>query len=260
MRLLELAADCRTAGLEVVEIAGWQQRGRDLGAVGAVLAHHTATGPGTSDGAVDRLLRDGRPDLSGPLAQVGLDRAGRVRLIAAGVANHAGAGSWLGVSGNTRALGVEAYNDGRGEGWPPVQLDAWDRLNAVLLRTVALDAGRLCAHREWAPTRKIDPAGIDMDAMRRRAAALLTTTGDDMPLTENDRAMIRADVSAMVLDVLRKEGVSGAADGVRTLLAQVAGIPEAVRAAVADMPAGAVDTDALAASIVLRLGQSAGGA
>lgn len=35
-----------------------------------------------------------------------------------------------------------------------------------------------------------------------------------MPLTANDRAMIRADVSAMVVEVLRKEGVFSAAAAV----------------------------------------------
>lgn len=178
MRLTWLADECRAAGLIVVEVPGWQQRGPDLGQVGAVLAHHTATSKQTADGTVDRLLRDGRPGLRGPLAQVGLDRQGRVRLIAAGRANHAGAGSWRGVTGNGRAVGVEAYNDGRGEPWPPVQLRAWDVLNGVLLRRLGLPADRLCGHREWAPSRKTDPQGLDMQQMRARAAVLLA--GDDM--------------------------------------------------------------------------------
>lgn len=183
MRLLRLADDCRAAGLVVVELPGWETAGGELGNVGAVVSHHTATGPTVSDSAVDRLLRYGRSDLPGPLSQVGLDRQGRVHLIASGVANHAGAGSWRGVSGNSRAVGVEAYNSGTGEPWSQAQLDAWDVLNAVLLRTLTLPADAVCGHKEWAPTRKIDPAGLDMDDMRARAASLLTNPqeDDDMP-------------------------------------------------------------------------------
>jgi len=174
MRLVTLADECRRAGLHVFEVDGWQGRGPDLGQVGAVLAHHTATGRNASDAAVDRLLRDGRPDLPGPLAQVGLNRAGVVRIIAAGRANHAGSGTWRGVTGNSQAVGVESYNDGVGEVWPAAQLDAWDQLNAVLLRLCHLPADALCGHKEWAPTRKIDPRGVDMPAMRNRARHLLT--------------------------------------------------------------------------------------
>ncbi len=199
MRLLTLPALCRRAGLDVVEVSGWQQRGAEMGNVGAVLAHHTATGRNWSDSAVDALLRDGRPGIPGPLSQVGLDRKGRVRIIAAGTANHAGRGSWHGVSGNSRAVGVEAYNDGTGETWPAVQLDAWDALNAVLLDLLDLPVSRLCGHREWAPTRKTDPAGIDLTAMRARAASLLTTpTTEEIDVTPDQDARLSRIEAAVV--------------------------------------------------------------
>ena len=94
MRLPWLADVLRAAGLAVVEVGDWQNRGDDLRSVEGIVWHHTVTGPRTSDQAVARLLRDGRPDLAGPLSQLGLDRAGRFHVIAAGKANHNGYGLW----------------------------------------------------------------------------------------------------------------------------------------------------------------------
>lgn len=139
---------------------------------GAVIAHHTATRPG-SDLALDRLLIAGRPDLPGPLCHLHLTRQGQYRVIAAGVAHHAGGGGWKGLTGNRSVIGIEAANDGRGETWPQVQLDAYDHGAAALLRQLGRNESWLVAHREWAPGRKIDPTGIDMDAMRARVHAIM---------------------------------------------------------------------------------------
>jgi len=177
--LVWLADTLRAEGVRVVEVDGWATRGMGMNPPKVVVAHHTATRSTVSDGAVVRLLTNGRPDLPGPLAHVGLSRDGTAYVVAAGRANHAGAGGWLGVTGNVNAFGIEAFNDGVGEPWPQVQLDAYDRVVAAVLRHEELDGFRLCAHREWAPGRKIDPAGIDMDAMRFRVQALLNG-GDDM--------------------------------------------------------------------------------
>ena len=258
MRLTGLADACRAAGLPVVEVAGWQARGEDLGTVRAVLAHHTATGTNWTNAAVDRLLVNGRPDLPGPLCQIGLDRQGRVRLIAAGRANHAGKGAWNGATGNTSAVGVEAYNDGR-EPWPAIQLAAWDRLNAVLLRTLGLPASALCGHKEWAPARKVDPHTLSMDAMRARAGALLTEE-DDVPSAR--------EIADEVWNARRTHGPKAAEntpgdvlwatlDSVHGLGRMLAAVPAAVKASVADLGAD-VDTDALAAKIVTRLAEKAG--
>ena len=62
--------------------------------------------------SLDTLIQ-GRSDLPGPLAQLGLGRDGTYYVIAAGKCNHAGAGSWKGVtSGNTDFIGIEAENTG----------------------------------------------------------------------------------------------------------------------------------------------------
>lgn len=251
MRLLWLADDCRAAGLEVVEVDGWRTRGAELGKVGAVLAHHTASARTAADTAVDRLLRDGRPGIPGPLAQVGLDRKGRVRLIAAGLANHAGAGSWRGVSGNSRAVGVEAFNDGVGEPWPLVQLAAWDRLNAVLLHGLNLGPESLCAHREWAPTRKTDPQGLDMGQMRARAAAALNrpTGGFLMALTDQQQTELFDAVARLDRRTENIEGAVARFD---------AALPDLLEEASAEEIAAAIP-DSIAEDVVKALGNRLNG-
>lgn len=181
-RAIWLAAVLRRAGLHVIEMDGWQTRETRAGFdPRGIVWHHTATPRSASDLAVRRLLRDGRPDLKGPLCQLGLERDGTYVVVAAGRANHAGYGTpW----GND-SIGIEAYNNGRGEPWPQVQMDAYDVGTAALLTALGLDASRVKAHREVDPTRKIDPLNVDMGAARRRIAVLLNT--QPTPIGEDDR-------------------------------------------------------------------------
>src|SRR5215468_10742051 len=76
-----LAQVLRDAGLKVAEQPGWQDRGRgDVGETLGVICHHTAGG---KDGNMPSLgvLINGRPDLAGPLAQLGLGRDGTFYVI-----------------------------------------------------------------------------------------------------------------------------------------------------------------------------------
>lgn len=175
MRVPWLADVLHDAGLPLCPVDGWQGRGRELQTVEGIVAHDTVTSKTTPDGSVAKLLRDGRPDLAGPLAQLGLDRQGRFWLIADGKCNHNGYGTW----GN-QAIGIEAFNDGKGEPWPTVQLDNWQRGCAAILRHLGQNEGHVLAHRETDPHRKIDPVGVDMDAFRRRVHTLLTPEEDDL--------------------------------------------------------------------------------
>ena len=114
----------KEAGLKVAEVEGWESRGRaEMGNVAGVICHHTA---GPLQGNMPSLgtLVKGRPDLPGPLSQLGLGRDGTYYVIAAGRCNHAGAGRWNGVeAGNTRFIGIEAENAGTAaDPWPQVQL------------------------------------------------------------------------------------------------------------------------------------------
>lgn len=149
------------AGLKYAEVPGWRTRGRrEMAAVRGVIVHHTAGSPNGNMPSLDLLVK-GRPDLSGPLAQLGLGRDGTFYVIAAGVANHAGEGKWRGVTpGNPCFIGIEAENTGRRDDpWPEVQMDALRRGVAAILAHIGTDANMVCGHKEFAlpPGRKPDP-------------------------------------------------------------------------------------------------------
>jgi len=172
----------KSAGLRVAEVDGWEARGTagNFGPIKGVMCHHTA-GPRSGNMPSLDLIRKGRPGLSGPLAQLGLGRDGTFYIIAAGRANHAGAGIWQGVSsGNTSFIGIEAENDGVGEVWPDVQLEAYQRGVAAILKHIGASAVMCCGHREYAlpAGRKIDPTGIDMPSFRQAVTVFL---GSDAP-------------------------------------------------------------------------------
>lgn len=166
------------AGLKVAEVDGWPNRGRaEMGEVLGVMIHHTA-GPRAGNMPSLKTLRDGRPDLSGPLAQLGLGRDGTFYVIAAGRANHAGGGDWKGVTtGNSSFIGIEVENTGLDNDfpWPAVQLDALARGAAALLRHEGLTEDWCMGHREYAlpKGRKKDPT-FDMKAFRKQIGQLLS--------------------------------------------------------------------------------------
>jgi len=170
----------KSAGLKVAEVPGWQTRGHgDVGPIVGVICHHTA---GTKNGNMPSLktVTDGRPGLSGPLAQLGLGRDGTYYVIAAGKCYHAGKGSWQGqTQGNTRFIGIEAENTGLANDtpWPAVQLDAYQRGVAAILAHIGKGAEFCAGHKEFAlpKGRKTDP-DFDMDAFRAAVAAHLKGT------------------------------------------------------------------------------------
>ena len=188
------------AGLAVVPYVGWQARGKGDIKVRGVVCHHTATGPNVSNTAVARLLAEGRSDLKGPLAQLGLDRDGHYWMIAAGQCNHNGYGTW----GND-SIGIEAFNDGVGEPWPAQQIDAYERGCAALIAHLGLSIAEVRGHKETDPSRKIDPRGIDMDTFRLHVHSHLITpapspiSGDDEMFTyEYDAAGAAPNILVLV--------------------------------------------------------------
>ena len=148
---------------------GASKHGRELDAVHGVVWHHTASSVRTTDASMERMLVTGRPDLVGPLAQLGLRRDGTWVVVASGRANHNGYGTW----GNS-SIGIEAYNDGVGEPWPAVQVESYVNGTAAILRHLGLNTASVKGHKETDPRRKIDPAGLDMNLMRARIASRLT--------------------------------------------------------------------------------------
>ena len=181
-----IADQLRAWGLTVVEEPGWKTRGVRSRKTGnpyrfaplGVMAHHTAARSYDKDLPSRHILINGRKGLRGPLCHVGLARSGTCHVIAAGHANHAGRGKgWRKIpasAGNSRWLGIEAENDGRGEEWSDEQYSAYVVCSAALLDMIGQDASMLAGHREWAPGRKIDPHGIGMDTMRSHVAKALT--------------------------------------------------------------------------------------
>jgi N-acetyl-anhydromuramyl-L-alanine amidase AmpD len=152
-----------------------------------VVCHHDAGGnpPGSGD-QVPPVIIHGRPDLDGPLAQVWLEVDGDCHVVAAGRANHAGAGNWRGLTSNSQVWGIEANNTGFAP-WPDEQLEAWYKLCAALGQFSGFSPGMVCGHKEWAPGRKPDPHSLDMDAFRRKVAT--ATKGDDFLSAEEVRQL-----------------------------------------------------------------------
>lgn len=183
----------RAAGLVVVELPGWQTRSTRSGGFteNAVICHHTATSVNTSNERVANLLRDGRSDLKGPLSQLGLDRDGHFWMIAAGRCNHNGFGRW----GND-SIGIEAFNDGRGEPWPAKQVDAYAKGVAAILTRTGLDVSRCLGHKESDPGRKIDPT-FDMVAFRGRVAALMEDDMDETTLRKIVREVVADELGSL---------------------------------------------------------------
>jgi peptidoglycan hydrolase-like protein with peptidoglycan-binding domain len=172
-----LAQVLSNAGLKVAEQPGWKDRGRgDVGPIKGVICHHTA---GRRDGIMPSLntIINGRSDLPGPLSQLALGRDGTFFVVAAGRCNHAGAGNWQGfTAGNTNFIGIEAENTGKADDrpWPAVQLDAYRRGVATILKKIGANAIMCCGHKEYAlPHGRKDDPDFDMNDFRQQVAAIM---------------------------------------------------------------------------------------
>lgn len=165
----------RDWGLTVVEVPGWQTRGSSEFDPHGFVCHHDVIPPTSR---VPEIIIEGRVDLPGPLSQFWLERNGRVHLVAAGRANHAGEGGWHGLSGNSSVWGCEANNLGvPSDPWPDIQLDAYVRLAAACADFSGFPPANVCGHKEWAPDRKIDPHSIDMGTFRARVQSAQKEAG-----------------------------------------------------------------------------------
>lgn len=208
--LTDLADVLRAAGLEVVELDGWQYRSRgsggyDDGRPDHVMVHHTASPPSASGENDAWYCATGDEDA--PLSNLCLDRDGVWWVLAGGATNTNGKGGPLnGVpadSMNTHAIGVEA-NGGYGHPWPAVQTSSYTR--GVRALCDRYGCKYVAGHAEWAPDRKVDPAGPspwaagndtwNMDGFRND----VWEDDDDMALTDDDVARIAKAVWAYQID------------------------------------------------------------
>ena len=216
--LTDLADVLRDAGLDVVELDGWKQRARssggyDSGRPDTVMVHHTASPPSASGESDAWYCATGDEDA--PLSNLCLDRDGVWWILAAGATNTNGKGGPIGSvpkdSMNTHAIGVEA-NGGYGSAWPAAQTVSYEMGVAALCDRYGIT--EVYGHAEWAPDRKVDPAGPspwaqgnntwDMDAFRRSVAEC-GNGDDDMPLTDDDVNRIAEAVWAKPIDTTGKE-------------------------------------------------------
>lgn len=168
--LTELADWFRAAGLTVVEWQGWATRARSSGGYAdasrpwCVMWHHTASPPTTSPEDLARYTAETGDNA--PIANVNVERDGSVWLLAAGPTNTNGKGNPMTFtkgrvpqdSMNSYAFGMEIVNDGVGEPYPQVQIDAAFVVSAVVNARLGNAADDVATHWSYAPTRKIDPA------------------------------------------------------------------------------------------------------
>lgn len=226
----DLPARLRAAGLTVVEIDGWRQRGRPASTGGfapvGVLHHHTG---GPSNGGrpyAAGILTNGRSDLPGPLCHLSTDQAGTVYVVAAGRANHAGdakaAGTVAAGDGNTLYVGVENQNLGT-EGWTKLQYAAMVTLTAVLLKWLGSSVGTVHAHYETSVTGKWDPGDpygvpygghrvLNMAGFRKDVEAVMVVQPKHSGVSKARRLLDKA------LRVARRNGKTARARRIRDAL------------------------------------------
>lgn len=184
MRVTWLPDVLRRAGLTVHEVSGWRSRGADsYGPLRGIICHATAGSRNSRDADEIRVLLNGSSSAPPPIAQLYLGRNGHFHVVASGLCYHAlqGWGGPLKGYGNDSLLGIEAANDNRGQPWPAVQVDAYQRGVAAICRHMGWNPDRnVAAHREHQPGAKTDPHGIEMGRFRARVRALMEGEDDDM--------------------------------------------------------------------------------
>jgi hypothetical protein len=181
-------------GLRVVEVAGWQTRGRpsDFHPGGSV-NHHTAGSPNGTCPSLGGVINGFAGSAPGPLANALQSREPDgndiIYVVAAGTANHAGVGGWHGLSGNSRVVGLEIEHVGT------VPLPE-NRQRIAARFHAAMAMGRwssdmVCQHREWNPANKIDAAThVDPAQFRRWVAEAMSGTAPEPPSEEDDMVII----------------------------------------------------------------------
>lgn len=228
----EIIHALKTWGIPYRETTGWRTRsnGTQWGDVTGFMWHHTGDdAPDTTD---RKIITYGRPGLSGPLANFGINDDGIVDVISAGPANHAGGGdprvleavrreSYTeappapryihgetgSVIGNRLFYGVEVYY------WKNLTADAKTimvRLAAAIIWALDKadgDAARWSSksaigHKEW-QRGKIDPASFDCPAQRLLVQDLLNrgpgnaTPAAPAPQPKDDDMIDEADAKAI---------------------------------------------------------------
>lgn len=169
--------------------AGWDLAGSAVpGASGTfapawVMVHHYAGSEAAASSQSEAHAARHSFDHS-PICHLYLDTSGTAHLITEGRANHAGLGQYPGIptdGGNGVAIGIEVQCNGTHPlSTHPTGYAALIRLCADLCRSLGVGAARVIGHREYAPTRKIDPRD-NLATIRRDVAARLEQDDDMTP-------------------------------------------------------------------------------
>jgi hypothetical protein len=166
--------------LNVVELPDWISYGHgDYGPIWGVMVHHTG------NARADAMsIRNGRPDLRGPLSNLHIAQDGTVTVVAAGVCWHAGMGSYPGIptdGGNQVLIGIECAwprdtsispETQTRERWPDAQIIAMRDTVAAILTKLGYGSDRVIAHKEYAGRAqgKWDPGNLSMPWFRQEVA------------------------------------------------------------------------------------------
>lgn len=160
-------------------LPGWRESGHgDFGELRGVMVHHTGNARESA-----QSIRQGRPDLPGPLSNLHIAPDGTVTIVAVGVCWHAGRGSypWLPRdNANQHMIGIECawptIRPGGGydsaERWPDAQIISMRDTCSALSMKLGTPATRVIGHKEWAGAAqgKWDPGNMDMQWFRGEVA------------------------------------------------------------------------------------------
>jgi hypothetical protein len=178
-RMRRIIMRMRSFNIVVREMPGHENRGATWPRVPlGVLDHHDASTIKSGEWGSLGMIIAGRSDVPGPLSQFQvarcLDGVPKVAVIADGIANHAGLGGPLRLpngriipanSGNSHLYGAEKANNGVDEPYTEAADYAADGLFLAIVIECDVDWRFVYGHKEWAPTRKIDPR-YDMNRQR----------------------------------------------------------------------------------------------
>jgi hypothetical protein len=222
--------------------------------------HHTA-GPMTGLTPTLALVKRGRSDLPGPLANGYGGRDHVYRIITMGLANHPGEGGPITVAGFTiprdsariSCWGTEWEHNGV-DPWPGDMRDFMTRSNAALLEWMDRPALASIEHKTWAPTRKIDRNRYDQDGRTGQVDVrmYLESLEDDMTpdemwteIQKHDAWFINKAQQAVELE-LGDESSSGEFSN-RVVAKVLAALPQP--------GGGSIDYDLLASKVADKLAQ-----
>jgi len=166
-------------GSKLQALPDWQSYGHgDYGPIWGVMVHHTG------NAAADAMsIRNGRPDLEGPLSNLHIAQDGTVTIVAAGVCWHAGAGSYPGIptdNGNRVLIGIECAwprdtsitpATQTRERWPDAEIISMRDTVAAILNKLGFGSDRVIGHKEYNHIdKKWDPGNLDLGWFRQEVA------------------------------------------------------------------------------------------